>query len=68
MSNIDRVKEEALQRGATIDEFIEAMRMAWAFNLTHGDPVSFQDLKALADANSLAFEIYGASRLDQAVN
>lgn len=67
-SNIDRVKEKALQRGVTIAELVEAMRMASAFNLTHRDPVSFQDLKALADANSLAFEIYGASRLDQAVN
>ena len=68
MSNIDRVKEKALQSGVTLADLVEAMRMASAFNLTHRDPISIDDLKALADKNPLAFDIYGAARLDQAVN
>ena len=64
MSHYDRVKEEALQSGKTMEEFVEALRMASEFNLTHRDPVGYNDLKALADLNWLAFEIYGATRLD----
>lgn len=67
MSNIDRVEEKALQSGVTIAELVEAMRMASEFNLAHRDPVSYSDLKALADKNLLAFDIYGAARLDRVV-
>lgn len=65
MSNIDRVKERALQSGVTIAELVEAMRLASEFNLTRRDPVSIDDLRALADKSRLAFDIYGAARLDQ---
>lgn len=64
MSHYDRVKEEALQSGKTMEEFVEALRMASEFKLTHRDPVGHDDLRALADLNWLAFEIYGAMRLD----
>jgi hypothetical protein len=66
MSNIDRVKEKALQRGVTPAEFVEAMQMASEFNLTHNDPVGYADLMALADKNRLALDIYGAVHLDRA--
>lgn len=66
MSNYDRVKAKALQSGVTIAEFVEALRMASEFNLTHRGPASHNDMKTLADTNPLAFEIYDATRLDNA--
>lgn len=66
MTHYKIVKAKALQSGKTIKEIVEALRMASEFALTHSDPIDHVALRSLYQANPLAFEIYGASRLDNA--